>query len=243
MWRTAKIVETARFAFFNNFDKHGREFAAWKNLFSETKLPIHMGSKYTIYPDFYSIDHVGSPVIVTYRLGPIGTSSYVLYDETKSVKTGKILHAITHRQVHLDANLRKPAPLPQWYIDKFADRVGTDKGWRFGDPPTIPEKAFVHVQKPVWGDVDIFKHVNHASYIKFSMDAIAQGSHEGRIGHLQGHQGDMKVKSMEMLYAAETMAEEELAVNVWLDDHGNQTLHCQINKQDQPVYFCNLQIY
>ena len=233
--------ESARWRFIEDADEHGRRFASYQEM-AKNKLYFQLCAKYTMFPSFYEKTHMYHPVEVTYKIGQLGKTSYNLIDEARSVITGELLHSAVHVQVTVDKETRRPAMLPDWFKAKYEKHIH-GISWKYSPKEKPSEKMYSFPYRVVWSDTDYYYHVNQSSYIRFCLDAIAEAGMEGRLKDINRDIGQVKVKEMRMLYAAETKPHEELNIHVWQDDVNLKTVHCEIEKESKPKYHFSVDFY
>ena len=139
-------------------------------------------------------------------------------------------------------------PLSSEWKDQFSGAVVENERLVIRKEPLLtgPDRLMAKYSLRVrWNDTDLYKHTNYLSYVKFTMDAaqdaVARGHYEGFSGDiLQYH-----VKTIQMLYVAETVANDQLTVFSWQSDANRQEIHFSIQRDndDTTVYQSCIEFY
>ena len=88
-----------------------------------------------------------------------------------------------------------------------------------------------------WNDTDGYKHTNYLSYIKFCFDAAQDAVVSGKYSGFAGDILRYGVKEVEMVYKAETLANEVLTIVSWQDDANPYKIHFSVHKVDGKVAY------
>lgn len=88
-----------------------------------------------------------------------------------------------------------------------------------------------------WSDTDSYKHTNYLSYVRFCFDAAQEAVSTGWLSSFSGDILLYDVKTIQMLYKAETRVNDQLTMVLWPSKTNSFELHFSLEKADNTVAF------
>ncbi|XP_074648621.1 uncharacterized protein LOC141904071 [Tubulanus polymorphus] len=217
------------------------DFLDW-NKVMQGKMVFFVGKRTEIARNFYNRDLLIGPLMSEVKLGYVGKSSYNTINTLSHAETGQQIASEVSQLVLIDPKVRKPVPLPGWWVDKYASFTAGGKSMRV-EILVKPKSSFIHQTKVRHSDMDGYGHTNFASYVQFSLNAAACATADG---HFKGFQNDIvnyPMKSSEMTFKGESTAEDILNVATWEDSNNQKIIHCQIYKATDLIYQQTMTFY
>ena len=179
---------------------------------------------------------------VNFHLGYLGSASLNTVATLHNAATGQVLASNTNTVVCVDKTTRKPTLIPDWWKEKYANAVIGNRKLQIEPFPT-PDDAFCYQVKVSWSDVDIYKHNNYISYIKYCLDAAMDAMVKGELEKFEGDITEHFVKRMEVLYIGESLACDIIDVFVWQDASDHNTLFFSMNNGTKNIFQSQIQFF
>ena len=144
--------------------------------------------------------------------------------------------------VSVDKGTRKPAPLPEWWTEKYKEAVVGNQRLIVRAVEVSPN-PHVYEFKVMWSDIDRYKHVNYVSYIRFCLDAAMDAVVKGHLSKFKDDILNYNVKLMEISYKGESLANDELKVLTWENLENPWKLHFDISKNGTCIFQNTIEYY
>ncbi|OWF47258.1 hypothetical protein KP79_PYT26193 [Mizuhopecten yessoensis] len=148
----------------------------------------------------------------------VGTTSYVLKVRLSNYITKELLGEFYLKFVHINGNSRRPQPLPDWYVSRFADIV--ENQGRLPTMPSVPdmpEDAYSTTVLTRFSDLDTNQHVTTIQYFKFFTDCATEAVFTKYYTHFTHDMCWYPVMAFDEAMLGESKAGEILTVRTWQD--------------------------
>lgn len=248
IWRIQKMLTGVRLAAYHiTSPETGETFLEYDRLTSG--LYTFMASAKTeITRECYDLpDAAVSPSFeAKLHLGYMGNSSLNSVATLYHTQTGKELARNINQVVTVDKTTRRPAPLPEWWKEKYGDCVVGNERLVIPLVPVPDENVpgFYKGQCQVsWSDTDTYKHTNYLSYIRFCLDAAMDGIVDGQFQKFTGDILQYHVKSIQLAYKGESLARDTLDITVWEDAINAYILHFDVKKDKNTIFQSTMEFY
>ena len=208
--------------------------------FFPNHLIFVVAAEHNLTPDFYDKDHYYQPLCVTYKIVNMGNSYYLEYMKFVSTYTGKVIQESFFHNVAVDRESHKPSPIPEKFKERMAG-ITMKLDHPKVQPFPKPDKTLCVQYKVQWSNTDQYYHSNHAEYIRYMKDVIAELSSKGKLKTLKGNLAQYKVKGWKQLYQGETTPGDVLDVHVWENEENPWVLKCHVEKEGKVVHQCSIE--
>ena len=199
-----------------NSDKHQQKSFADLDLLAKAYnfYAIRLDVKINKY--LYNENSPKYPLSVTVTLDYVGKSSK------------RTIHRIFHQDdletpyveciltdVLVSQDTMKPAPYPDWWIEKYAPLCKRDKLPNLV-LPTVNEQTHCRTSTVVnLSDTDIYKHTHITSYIKYFYDSVYRNISNNGYKNISQNHFDSGVKSVSLEYTGQSIVHDELDITTW----------------------------
>lgn len=113
------------------------------------------------------------------------------------------------------------------------------------DVPTNSKTAVArYIIQVRWSDTDAYKHTNYLSYVKFCLDAAQDAVANDLYSTFTGDILCYGVRSIDVLYKAESKVNDMLTVSSWQDDSNPYQINFSMHRTDGTnVYQSRIEFY
>ncbi len=222
------------FAYHYPLDDSGHTFMDYGAM-TDDIFTFMASSEFEIDKAMYDVHGPKWPLQVHAQLGYIGKSSSNSVSSLVVPSTGQVLVKNVNQVVSIDKQTRKPTPLPTWWKEKFGDKA-VRKEPLIISKFSKPESANVFTRYVTWTETDMYQHVNWASYVVYSVDALHHGLKKGVFSNMTKAIVRNGIKLMRMAYFGECVEGDELEVYFWEVDDQLRTVCFDIQKDGASVF-------
>ena len=143
---------------------------------------------------------------------------------------------------------RKPVLVPEDWEKKYASAVVENERLVVAVeavPADDDKRLALYELRVRWNDTDAYKHTNYLSYVKFCFDAAQNAISEGVYSAFSGDVLHYGVKAVEMVYKAESRANDVLTIVSWEDEYDPYKIHFSMNQKSNNslVYQSRIEFY
>ena len=145
--------------------------------------------------------------------------------------------------VVVDKTTRTPTAIPDWWRERYASAVVENERLVVKTRDVPAAGTHKYALRVLWSDTDRYRHTNYQSYVRFCLDA-AMDAVDKRF--YVGFSEDIlryDVKTLECLYAGESVAGEEVVVETWQDVAQPLTLLFSISNATKMLFQCSMEFH
>ncbi|XP_046563626.1 uncharacterized protein LOC124272485 isoform X1 [Haliotis rubra] len=235
VWSIAKIISAAvHFAHNYPLDSSERFFLDF-GILSDGLLTFMASSSFEFDKSLYDPLVSKWPLKINVQLGYIGKSSTNFVSNIVEPSSGKILVRNTIQLVAIDKETRKPTPFPPWWKEKHGEKA-VRKEPLIVQKLSKPDNAHTYTLRVSWSETDMYKHVNWASYVVYSINALHHGIKEGVLRGVSKEVVRNGVQKMQMAYFGECVEGDQLTVYFWEVEDQPRTVYFDIEKDGTSVF-------
>ncbi|XP_046563618.1 uncharacterized protein LOC124272481 isoform X2 [Haliotis rubra] len=235
IWSIMRLMGACRyFAYHYPLDKTGHSFMDYGQM-TDGMFTFMASSQFEIEKSMYD-RHVSKwPVKVKVQLGYIGKSSTNSVSSLIVPSTGETLVRNVNQIVAIDKETRKPTPFPSWWKEKHGEKA-VRKEPLIVQKLSKPDNAHTYTLRVSWSETDMYNHVNWASYVVFSIDALHHGIKEGVLRGMNKEVVKNGIQRMQMAYFGECVEGDQLTVYFWEVEDQPRTVYFAIERDGTSVF-------
>ncbi|XP_071103009.1 uncharacterized protein [Haliotis cracherodii] len=235
VWSIVKVVGAAmHFAHNCPLDERGRSFLDYGKL-TDGLYTFMASSSFDFARSMYDPDVSKWPLKVNVQLGYIGKSSTNFVSNVVVPSSGEILVRNINQLVAIDKETRKPTPFPSWWKEKHGEKA-VRKEPLIIQKLSKPDNAHTYTLRVSWSETDMYNHVNWASYVVYSIDALHHGIKEGKLKGMDKEVVKKGIQRMRMAYFGECVEGDQLTVYFWEVEDQPRTVYFDIEKFGVSVF-------
>lgn len=208
-------------------------------------LTFMASTRTSVNDAFYKLLDTGvvPALSVQLHLGYVGTSSLNTVAVLSDPNSGAVLARNVNQVVVIDKATRKPAPIPDWWRRKYESFVVENE--RLILPPLdVPkENTYKYDLKVSWNDIDGYRHVNFASYVKYCFDAAMDAVDKKFYTCFDDDILKYSVKDIESSYRGECQAGDSVTVVTWQNAQNPFKLHFSLEKDGKVIYQSSVEFF
>ncbi|XP_076449915.1 uncharacterized protein LOC143286171 isoform X2 [Babylonia areolata] len=211
-WKIAKVFESARVRAVPT------EMLNFNVLLREQHHVFILGMHYKMIPELWAADfQTLFPYKVSVEICDIGQTSLTLYSEMVNKLNDQTLASCACKIVYVDVVTRRPAPLPDWYVQSYRDVATRQKRPLALSRifPKVPSTAHCYNLRPAASDTDTNRHVNQGSYMRFCCDAAQAALRAQALAGFQHDIARYPLIEHQVIYMGESDVGDQLQVYVW----------------------------
>lgn len=194
--------------------------------------------------EFYDLlDGATMPnLMVSVHLGYFGMSSVSSVAELYCKDSKEVFVKNVNQVVTVDRTTRKPAPLPDWWTDKYSSYV--DGNQRLIVPVTlVPEQTHRFKIRALYADMGRDKYIDYVAYIRYCFEAAMDACVHKAYTKFGSDILEYKVKSMQVSYKGSCLSGDELEIATWENKENPYLLHFDIKKNGNSIFQNNIEYY
>ncbi|XP_076460229.1 uncharacterized protein LOC143293294 [Babylonia areolata] len=188
------------------------------SLLSERVTAFVLGTKYHMIPQLWTV-RLGSvfPYTVSVEVSDTGRTSLTMYSEMVNKLNDQVLASCQCKFVLVDRETRRPAPFPDWYLQKYGAIAARNKRplSLTRAVPEIPAAAHCYKMEVAASDTDFNGHVNQGSYMRFCCDAAQAALRAQTLAGFQHDIARYPLIEQEVIHIGESDMGDQLQVYVW----------------------------
>ena len=197
------------------------------------------------YYQIYTSDQP-TPLLIRVHIGSIGRSSFSSVVEIYDANSNELFAKNVVEFVSVDMKTRKSTPLPDWFIDKYANVLS---GTKLTLPKLLQSQSDLIANystkvKVSYLDIDSLGHVNFTTYIKYAMQAAMEASANGTFnGLFKVPHMDYIAKNITVSYLGECKVGDVLDINVWQNLEDKQKCYCDTSRNGKSINQITIEFY
>ncbi|XP_052254366.1 uncharacterized protein LOC127860371 isoform X5 [Dreissena polymorpha] len=250
MWSLAKLIEAVRWQGL----KHG--FIHYPRMCHGTNLGLFVvGQWFKIsenlhdlhnYDNSYGID---KPLHFIQYVSNVGKSSFSFVLDWIERGNGEILVRVITNIVLVNLQTRRPETLPEYFFIglndhlKLAEAVLQTTEWNRKMPLEDLKMSYRVNIKVLHSDVDMYGHVNQATYFKWCSDATSEAAKSGHLPRFTKHIERYSVKEVQAIYKGEALANEVVTVAVQRNGEEDNVVTCAIENKGNVIFTMKMSLY
>ena len=206
------------------------------------QLFVVKGARFRINQDIYHRNKLIYPTTYKMAIGHVGKSAVSFVHTLTDKSTNMVLVWNWRNVVAIDPASGKSTKLDTSYkedISKYSTMDLPIKLARY----TKPDKAYVYNMQMSSSDCDLLNHVNHASNIRFCMDAASDACKAGVIVGFPGDFDEYDVRQIDILHDRQVYEGDNLNIVVWENQEQELTLHFLLEREGSTVTSVTIYFY
>ncbi|XP_067652192.1 uncharacterized protein [Haliotis asinina] len=234
IWRIYDMMGRVEFAaFFQDYS-----FIDFTSLYKKGIGAFAKAVSLEIKKGFYQTTTPKAPLHVHLKLDHIGETTFTVKSSlsTGGKHTPSVNIQSQYTLQHVESKLVEK--IPNWWRIKFAPHISADAQKLIIYPPMdIPKQVFSHSLTVPRIDTDIHTRTRCSSYAKYFMDNASIASHRAFYPNVSTSFHELLVKKMKMVYFSASSWGDTLTAETWEDEEIPRTLHCNVIKQGQHIWY------
>ncbi|XP_032828297.1 uncharacterized protein LOC116952780 [Petromyzon marinus] len=188
---------------------------------------------------------------VSLAVAHLGRTSWAIRGRLEAGLNPAPLAAFVSQMVYVDAESRRPAPLPDWFREthrrlRGSPAPGLPRPYDAGGAGR-PAGPFRYEVTPGASSLDASGHVHQGEHVRFCADALAAGlaaAEQGGRGGGGGHGGGgggagawstARLEKLSVIFAGEAFAGDSLLVESWVDAERPRSVLFEVSRRGRPL--------
>lgn len=181
------------------------------------------------------------PYKISLELEDVGKTSVTLSSRLVNKLDNKTLVHHRGKIVYVDRKSHRPAPLPEWVLEKYKTVQSQNKR-PLALPrtsPQAPENAYGYTVTVAASDTDFNGHTNQASYFRYCCDASQAAVKDGKLKEFGPDISRYPLQGITSVFPGESGLGDTLRVLLWQQDGRPEVVRYVIVREEgqKPVIF------